>query len=201
MHAARYLTLCWPGLPWLWLRGSLMGLALAIAFAVVFDVAVVTTWIWCELVELPVAIGIWAATAAIFVVATASAVRAFPPPLPRGRDAATDALFVAARDAYLARDWTTAESHLRTLLARAPIDGEAQLLLATLLRRVGRPAEARVALGKLSHADSGGPWRAEIAREMARLDADKEGPGEAGDPVSLPLRPEPAPAGRRGAAA
>ena len=119
MHAARYLTLVWPGLPWLWLRGSLMGLVLAVAFAVAFDVAVVTTWIWSELVDLPIAAGIWTATAAIFVVATVSAVQAFPPPLPLGRDPATDTLFVAARDAYLARDWTATEAKLRSLLARA----------------------------------------------------------------------------------
>ncbi|MFM7107791.1 MAG: tetratricopeptide repeat protein [Planctomycetaceae bacterium] len=201
MRAARYLTLCWPGLPWLWLRGSLMGLVLALAFAVAFDVAVVTTWIWSELVDLPVAVGIWAAAGAILVVSTASAVHAFPPPLPCGRDAAMDALFIAARDAYLARDWTSAEAGLRSLLVRAPTDGEAQLLLATLLRRVGRAAEAREALEKLSRADSGAPWRAEIARELARLDADASGPEEAVDPVSLPIRAEPAPAGRRDAAA
>lgn len=201
MHAARYLTLVWPGLPWLWLRGSLMGLALAIAFAVAFDVAVVTTWIWSELVDLPIAVGIWAATAAIFVVATVSAVQAFPPPLPLGRDPATDALFVAARDAYLARDWTAAETQLRTLLVRAPTDGEAQLLLATLLRRVGRSDEAGAALEKLSRADSGGPWRAEIARERARLDGDAAGPETADDPVSLPIRAESGAAGRRSAAA
>lgn len=201
MRAARYLTLCWPGLPWLWLRGSLMGLVLAAAFAVALDVAVITTWIWCELVDLPVAVGMWAAAAAILVVATVSAVQAFPPPLPLGRDAATDALFVAARDAYLARDWTGAEAKLRTLLVRAPTDGEAQLLFATLLRRVGRPAEARAALEKLSRADSGVPWRAEIARELSRLDGDAASPEAADEPVSLPIRAEPWAGARRDAAA
>lgn len=201
MRAARYLTLCWPGLPWLWLRGSLMGLVLALAFAVALDVAVVTTWIWCELVELPVAIGIWTATAAILVVGTVSAVQAFPAPIHGGRDAATDALLVAARDAYLARDWTGAETQLRSLLVRAPTDGEAQLLLATLLRRVGRPAEARAALERLARADSGAPWRAEIARELSRLDGEAATPEAADEPVSLPIRVEPGAAGRRGAAA
>ena len=53
MTALRFLTLIWPGLPWLWLRGSLSGLALAVAFAVAVDVAIVVTWIWPGLVELP----------------------------------------------------------------------------------------------------------------------------------------------------
>ena len=198
MRAARSLTLLWPGLPWLWLRGSLMGLVLAVAFAVLLDLAVVATWIWSELVEPPVVIGAWTAVAAIFVVATASAVRAFPPPLALDRDPATDALFVQARDAYLARDWTAAEATLRTLLARGQTDGEAQLLLATLLRRVGRVGEAREALDKLSRADSGTPWRTEIARELARLDA---GRTAAEEPAALRLHAETGAGERRNAAA
>ena len=201
MRAARSLTLLWPGLPWLWLRGSMMGLVLALAFAVVLDAAVLTTWIWTELVELPVAIGVWAAAAAIFTAATVSALRAFPPPLPRGRDVATEAAFVAARDAYLARDWTTAETRLRELLSRSPTDGEAQLLLGTLLRRVGRLEEARDALQKLSRADSGAGWRTAIARELALLDAAERLPDASDEPVSLPIHAAVARAPERGAAA
>jgi len=201
VRAVRLLTILWPGLPWLWLRGSLTGLVLALAFAVVLDAAVVVTWIWNELVELPVAIGIWTAAAAIFVASTASAIQSFPPPLVLGRDAAADAMFVAARDAYLARDWTTAEAGLRTLLARFPTDGEAQLLLATLLRRVGRGAEARVALEQLSHADSGAAWRTAIARELDRLDADAHDADPDSAPVALPLPDMADTSASRGAAA
>jgi thioredoxin-like negative regulator of GroEL len=56
-------------------------------------------------------------------------------------------------------------------LVVAPTDGEAQLLLATLLRRVGRLKESREALDKLSRSDSGGPWLSAIARELERLAA------------------------------
>jgi len=166
VQAARYLTLAWPGLPWLWLRGSAAGLVLAAAFAVVLDAAIVTTFLWSELVEVQVTIGLWTAAAAIWIVATISAVAAFPSALASGRDAMVDAMFVAARDAYLARDWLTAESKLRAALELSPTDGEAQLLLATLLRRVGRLDEARGALQKLARSDSGGPWRSAITREL-----------------------------------
>jgi tetratricopeptide (TPR) repeat protein len=169
VHAARYLTLAWPGLPWLWLRGSAAGLVLAIAFAVVLDAAVLTTFIWSEIVELRVAVGLWTAAAAIWIVATVSAVSAFPPALPSGRDATVDAMFIAARDAYLSRDWLSAESKLRAALELAPTDGESQLLLATLLRRVGRLDEARDALGKLARSDAGAPWRSAIVRELDLL--------------------------------
>lgn len=192
MALLRSLTLLWPGLPWLWLRGSRSGLALAIAFALTVDVAIVTTWIWSELIGIGVTIGLWTGAAAVWVVATASAVAAFPAPIPRARAGAADALFVKARDAYLSRDWPAAESHLEELLAIAPTDGEAQLLRATILRRLGRLADARAALAALAESDSGGPWQAEIARERSLTDPPRR-PGPAGDGADeatiLPLRP------------
>ena len=201
MAVVRYLTLFWPGLPWAWLRGSVMGLVLAVAFAVTLDMAVLATWIWSELLGLPLQIVFWAAAAAIWLAATVSACSSFPPSLQLGRDPATDALFVKARDAYLARDWLGAETRLRALLDVAPTDGEAQLLLGTLLRRVGRPTEARRALEKLARSDSGSPWRTAIAAELARLDAASTQAGDAPEPVVLPLRDESAPAPGRTAAA
>ncbi len=169
MTSTRYLTLLWPGLPWLWLRGSVAGLVLALAFGVAFDVAILLTWVWTELVGTEFILGLWAATAAIWGIATLSAVTTFPPPLPTGRNEAAEALFVAARDAYLARDWLAAETKLRGLLVVAPTDGETQLLLATLLRRVGRRAESRTALDLLARSDAGAPWLGVIRRELARL--------------------------------
>jgi len=167
---ARYLTLIWPGMPWLWLRGSVAGLTLALAFALAVDVAVFTTWIWSDLVDVRLTLALWTATAAIWLVATVSAIAGFPPPIPRGRDAAIDALFVKARDAYLARDWLAAETKLRALLDLSPTDGEGQLLLGTLLCRVGRLDEAAAALNALSRSDAGALWTAAIVRELERIE-------------------------------
>ena len=179
MALARYLTLVWPGMPWLWLRGSFAGLVLALAFAVAVDVAVLTTFIWTELVDVRMSLALWTATAAVWLVATASAVTGFPPPLTRRRDASTEPLFVAARDAYLGRDWLSAETKLRQLLAGSPLDGEAQLLLGSLLRRVDRLDEAEEALLKLSRSDAGRGWQAEIARELDRIAAARQQPAAA----------------------
>lgn len=187
MAPFRFLTLAWPGLPWLWLRGSLTGLVLALAFAVSLDLAIVATWIWPSLVELPFVVGLWTAVAAVWLVATVSAAAAFPPPIAPGRTPAADELFGKARDAYLGRDWLQAERRLRELLERSPTDGEGQLLLATLLRRLDRPNEARQALEKLSRSDSGSPWRREIAQELARLADDA---AEGGITDVLPLHGE-----------
>ena len=189
MRVLRPLTLVWPGLPWLWLRGSVAGLVLALAFAIALDMAIIATWIWTEFLELPVVIGLWAGVAAVWVIATVSAATTFPAPLQRGPDAAADALFTAARDAYLARDWLAAETKLRSLLVVRPTDGEAQLLLGTLLRRVGRLKEARAALEALSRSDAGAAWRSAIVRELDRVEAADaaETDTSADSPAILPL--------------
>lgn len=183
MHSTRYITLLWPGLPWLWFRGSIAGLVLATAFAVILDVALLLSWVWSDLAAGNVVLAVWAAAAGVWAVATLSAVTTFPPPLPTGRDEAAEALFVAARDAYLARDWLAAETKLRGLLLVSPTDGEAQLLLGTLLRRAGRKAESRAALERLARSDAGRPWLAVIAREVQRLDAD-DSKGDAVGPAA-----------------
>jgi len=51
----------------------------------------------------------------------------------------------------------------------APTDGEAQLLLATLLRRVGRTKEAQTAWKNSPAAIPERAWQAAIAREQALL--------------------------------
>ena len=187
MGFARYLTLVWPGMPWLWLRGSFAGLLLALAFALAVDVAVFTTWIWSELIDFRLSLAIWTATALVWLIATASALTSFPPPIRRGRDAAADTLFVKARDAYLARDWLAAETKLRTLLDLSPTDGEAQLLLGTLLRRVGRLDEAAAALETLSRSDTGSLWLSSIARELERVAAARRPAHASAEPATLPL--------------
>ncbi len=192
MRMLRPLTLVWPGLPWLWLRGSVAGLVLALAFAVVLDMAILATWIWSEFLELPLVVGLWAATGLIWAIATVSAATAFPAPLHSGHDPAADALFAAARDAYLARDWLAAETKLRSLLVLRPTDGEAQLLLGTLFRRAGRHREARAALDKLSRSDAGAPWRSVIARELDRIAAAEASPAPADDAPPAVILPLPA---------
>ena len=163
---------------------------LALAFGICLDMALLTTWVWTEFVDLRVTLGVWTAAAVIWLVATVSAVSAFPPPLTSRRDAATERLFVDARDAYLARDWLTAETKLQTLLAIAPTDGEAQLLFGTLLRRAGRLIEAKTALEKLARSDAGGPWRYAIARELQCLSRTETEPRDEASPATVALPDE-----------
>jgi thioredoxin-like negative regulator of GroEL len=160
---------------------------LALAFAVALDVGILTTFIWPDLVELPITVAVWAGVCVIWLASTVSAAAAFPPALARPAAADVDPLFVQARNAYLARDWLMAETRLRDLLKMAPTDGEAQLLLATLLRRAGRLAEARAALEKLSASDSAARWQTAIATEQDRIASATRGDAAVDEPATIPM--------------
>ena len=172
MSFLRSLTLIWPGLPWAWLRGSWAGLILATAFAICLNLCIITAWIWTSFIDLEMTFGIWTVTAIIWIVSTVSAVSSFPQPLVSYRDEVTDKLFIDARDAYLAGDWLKAETKIQTILTLSPTDGEAQLLFATLQRRVGRFKEAKKSLEKLERSDSGKPWEHAIRHELSLIKRD-----------------------------
>ena len=172
MSFLRSLTLIWPGLPWAWLRGSWAGLILATAFAICLNLCIITAWIWTSFIDLEMSFGIWTVTAIIWIVSTVSAVSSFPQPLVSYRDEVTDNLFIDARDAYLAGDWLKAETKIQTILTLSPTDGEAQLLFATLQRRVGRFKEAKKSLEKLARSDSGQPWQHAIQHELLLINRD-----------------------------
>ena len=172
MSFLRSLTLIWPGLPWAWLRGSYAGLILATAFAICLNLCIITAWIWTSFINIEITLGIWAATAIIWIVSTVSAVSTFPQPLSNSQNEVSDQLFIDARDAYLAGDWLKAETKLQTILTLSPTDGEAQLLFGTLLRRVGRFDEAKKSLEKLERSDSGQLWQHEIHQELLLIKRD-----------------------------
>jgi tetratricopeptide (TPR) repeat protein len=182
MRSLRSLTLLWPGLPWVWLRGSLAGLLVACAFALVLDVAILSTVIWTEAASPGLRLGLWTAVGIVWIVSAVSAVSAFPPALAVGRTPAVDALYLAARDAYLSRDWLAAESKLLAALELRPTDGEVQLLLATLMRRVGRLDEALDALDRLARSDSGAPWQSAIGRERDLIARERRAPAKTAEP-------------------
>ena len=145
-----------------------------------------TAWIWTDLIELEVTFGIWAATAIIWTVSTVSAMSTFPQPLLNYRDEITEKLFIDARDAYLAGDWLCAETRLQTILTLSPTDGEAQLLLGTLLRRVSRLEEAKKALEKLARSDAGNLWQHAIDRELTLIKQNNQAHPEEIEPHSIP---------------
>jgi len=169
MRRMPWTTYLWPGLPQIWLFGEWPGLGLALAAACVLDVLLVVSFGWSELIDRHWRIALWGAFAAAWVAAAAWSVgycrrRAETCNLPSEQDS-----FGAAVEQYLKGNHYEAEQILGGLLRRNARDIEARLMLATLLRRVGRRDEAARHLDALEHFEAAAKWALEIEEERALL--------------------------------
>ncbi|MGL4511946.1 MAG: hypothetical protein ACRCT8_02565 [Lacipirellulaceae bacterium] len=177
-HWAAYL---WPGLPHLWVRGSLAGMALALGFTVLLNVWVLSVAVWPAWLEprLKFACGVGAG---LLWFAALAETRGELRRLARSRDDEAaeakpdahephpnDVLLKEAQRAYLSADYVVAERALRRALASDWRDVEARLWHATLLRRTGRLRRAERQLRRLERFDDAAAWSYEIAQEWRRL--------------------------------
>jgi hypothetical protein len=153
-------------LPQLW-HGSWSGLALAIGFAALANALLLATFVWVELANPRFLQYGWMAAASLWIgSAAASAV------LGHGvgrRALSSEAMFQHALHEYLKGNWFEVERTLRRLLRWCPRDIEARLLLATLLRRTARHAEALEELARLELLCDASKWAAEIAAEKRTI--------------------------------
>ena len=169
MRALRWATCLWPGLPQLWLEGSYSGLALAIGFALLFNLVLVSTCAWTELLSKPLSWSAWSGVGLFWLVSAWLSLRwlrTHQPASPAGED---DALYREAQAHYLRASWFDAEVALGRLLERQPRDADARLLLATLLRHCGRCDEAEAQLRVLEKLDGAVKWQMEIRQERDLL--------------------------------
>lgn len=170
------LTAVWPGLPRLWLRGEVGGLLTAVGFALLLNFALVTTFVWPQLVsrQLPewlVPATCWIAVVWFWVVGLRAGVRTAQA-LAKSQvpaDAESTTLLRQAQLDYLKGHLIEAERGLTTLLSRTAGDVEAWLLLASVQRRTRRPAEARQSLAKLAELSGSASWAEEVQRELAKI--------------------------------
>lgn len=169
MRRMPWTTYLWPGLPQTWFHGSWPGLALALGAAGVFNVLLVVCFGWSELVGPNLRNSLWAAFAAAWIAAVVWSAgqclcRAAIGDLKPGQDD-----FDAALDHYLRGNHYEAEQILESLLRRNVRDLDARLMLATLLRRVGRLDEASRQLDSLVRFEGADKWELEIEEERALL--------------------------------
>jgi hypothetical protein len=178
LHWCAYL---WPGLPQVWLRGSWVGLLLAVGFTAIANVLLAATLVWDE--WLP-ARGRWiglAGLAVIWVVAWIEGRAEWRRLIAQWKEGAeeSDNLqdpvreqgYREAQTAYLAGDWVSAERRLLELLRYDARDAEARLLLATLWRHENRHDAALQELDALERLETAAPWAFEIATERERIAA------------------------------
>lgn len=165
---ARHIICLWPGLPRLWIRGDWSALAVAISFAVVLNLVLVSSFVWPELLPASLVAGGWVLVGLVWVGSAVHGIQS----LPRLREPPgvnDQGLFIQAQAEYLKGHWFEAETLLRQLLRECNRDVDALLMLATLYRHTRRYDEATKQLDRLERLDEAVKWRWEIERERELL--------------------------------
>lgn len=179
----------WPGLPQMWVAGRWWGFATAVGFGLAAEAWFLSVYVWNEMLSPPATRAVGIAVLGCWVIGVVANRRW----LSRRRDeaiAGSDGdLFPSALAEYLQGNWFAAEQKCRDLIARRRDDVEARLLLATLLRHVGRTDEARSELDALTKIEAAAKWALEIAHERMRLDeADEDDAAEEENPTPEVIR-------------
>ncbi len=171
MYYARWITCLWPGLPRLWWRGEMAGLAVALFFTALLNAALLGGVAWPSLLSFSAKFCLWGAVFLFWVLALRGGLKRLPDILrPAAEEsAALDGLFQRAQCEYLKGHWLEAELGWRSVLERRPEDIDSRLMLATLLRRVSRCDEARKELRELVRLEGAAKWSLEIRRELQLL--------------------------------
>ena len=170
-------TYLWPGLAPLWWRGAWWGLAIALAFATLLDVALLATLLWTEWLGHDVLAALWGAIGVVWLGSAWHSRRwgaawvTFSSPKSEKRQEEADRLFREAQSEYLCGNWLAAEKLLGRLIGRNARDVDARLMLATLKRHTSRFDDASEQLTRLARIEDAGKWEPEIAREQALLEA------------------------------
>ena len=188
----------WPGLPGLWYRGHFSSLLLAVGFAIVLNLALISSFVWPHClgetfpaVAWPTLLILWT-VAAYVSVSTLPDVMSVASTAKVSADETSDTLFIQAQHEYLSGDWQAAESLLRQRLGRFPRDVESRLLLATLLRHDRRLEQASDQLDTIKKIDESYAWDFEIRRErkLIQLILEHEAAESAGVSTKTELLPD-----------
>ena len=169
MHLSRWVSVAWPGLPQLWLRGDPVALVLAVAFAVLLNLALVTSLVWTELLDPFQRNVLWAVVGLVWTISAVVSLRWWQSRESPQPDAAED-LFRHSLNQYLQGNWLETERMLRRLLRRNGHDVDARLLLVGVMRRTKRFDEAHRQLDRLVASEGSDKWHTEIDREYELLE-------------------------------
>ena len=188
MFKMPWMMYLWPGLPQIWKRGTWIGLAMAVGFAVLVNLSLMTSLIWSELTGSGMRIVSWALVGLIWL---ASAVASYgwnrndavrrqdPDPKPGQEAPLADGL-----QYYLQKNWFEAERVFRRLLRRNSRDTDARLMLVGLLRHTERFEEATIQLQRLTRIEGSEKWDLEIQQEQRMLNLAKSKKEESDETIS-----------------
>jgi hypothetical protein len=149
-------------------------LGVAVLAAAGLNFAVACTLGWAELIGPDVRTTLWVVLGIVWVGGAGySALSGGPPPTLESADEAGDGFAEATRH-YLEGNYLQAEQILEGLLSHEQRDVDARLMLATLMRHIGRADEATKQLDLLATLDGAEKWELEIRHERELLAAGQE---------------------------
>ncbi len=164
----------WPGLPQIWKHGSWPGLTLAVGYALLVNLALMTSLIWSELTTPGMRIIVWLLAVSLWMISAVAAYGREREQINRRneprRQVEYEAPLAEGLQYYLQKNWFEAERIFRRLLRRNNRDADARLMLATLLRHTERFEEAQVQLDRLRLIEGSQKWSMEIEAEQRLLD-------------------------------
>ena len=166
-------TRMWPGLPRIWSLGSWSGLAQAVGFGLLVNLAVLGSFCWVELLPSGVLTLVWLAIGLFWLGSALLSCRLDGGGRSKPDNDGETESFSEAIEHYLRGNWYETQRVLGNLLRRNPRDMEAGLMWATVLRHTGRLNEAHEQLDRLERFDGHHKWGMEICHERERLRREK----------------------------
>ena len=162
----------WPGLPQIWSGQELLGLILAAFFALALNLALVSRFLFTEVMPAGF-VAFFVALAALTWLASLGYTswwvwRCHP----TRHQSEIDRLFRDALEHYLQGRWNESRRRLEQVLALDETDADALMQLGTLFVRTAQPDLARRTFRQCLELEGGAKWRWEIGQTMARLDGE-----------------------------
>lgn len=174
----------WPGLPQMWKHGSWLGLAMAVGFALLVNLALMSSIIWSELTTSGMRIVAWLLVGSFWIISAMAAYGWQREQTNRRqgerRQKEYEVPLAEGLQYYLQNNWFEAERVFRRLLRRNCRDADSRLMLAALLRHTKRYEEAQIQLDRLRLTEGSRKWELEIEQEQRLLDqlkSDEQAPG------------------------
>lgn len=162
----------WPGLLRLWYRGEVAAMALALSFAVLLNLSMVSSFIWPGVLGESTSGLLWLTTLTLWGVSLWRSYRFLPELCLAQTGPVVEDLFLQAQAEYLRGNWFEAQGILEKLMRAEPRDVDARLMLCTIFRRMKRWERAREQLAQLATVPGSEKWLEEIYRERELIDRD-----------------------------
>lgn len=172
-----WLACTWPGLPGLWRRGDMRSLGAAVGFSLLVNLAVWACFLRPDAAPRTWSLTIWAVLGVLWAAGSWRELRRRCGPDAQARAHHQEDLFIQAQTEYLRGNWVESHKLLERMIEHNPLDIEAHLLLASVHRRTKRIDLSCKQLRQIRRLQESGPWRFEIGRELALLDARTEANG------------------------